>query len=248
MTGAGGQCVVQEDSATTAIDTAAYILKGLARTRLAPLLELKTVTSTIELPPVQKGPFPLQLTKIVKETEKMPSEELWNVVRTEFLSLVSRSEQLLAQVVLQEAFCQQLQRKLALREKIRKKLTLQKVNGLDNGFIFTSDEAYAILEADAAEKGAKELEAELKQNARKLKKDAKEWMAGALLRQKVAHAELIKTWEGLPKETRPKRKPTKPKLDPTPQEYKEALKPRKKKVSKDIESTEESGNSEEEWY
>jgi hypothetical protein len=108
--------------------------------------------------------------------------------------------------------------------------------------------AYAILEADAAEKGAKELEAKLKQNARKLKKGAKEWMAGALLRQKAAHAELIKTWEGLPKETRPKRKPTKPKLDPTPQEYKGALKPRKKKVSKDIESTEESGNSEEEWY
>jgi hypothetical protein len=82
--------------------------------------------------------------------------------------------------------------------------------------------------------------AELKAEVAKLKKEANAWKEGALLRQKIAHTALIAAWEKKPKTTRSRRQPAKPALDPVPPEYKEALKPRKRKARKYVVSSDES--------
>lgn len=231
----------------TATYIAGDILRSLASTRLRPLLELETVTSAIELPPVERGPVPHQLAKVIKTVEGLPSEELWNSVRDEFSAVVARQERLYAQVILQETYCQQAQRSLGIKEQVRKKSTLKRINDMPGGFIFTADEAHQLLEADAATKSAEEQEANAKKDANQLVKDAKEWKLQAVARQGIKHAALIAHWEAQPPETRLQRPPRKPKIDPTPDEYKEALKPKKKKASKRTESEDESDVSLEEW-
>lgn len=241
---------VSKSSATPdpgAIYVAGEILRGLASTRLAPLLELETVTSAIELPPIERGPVPHQLVKTIQRIEDVPSKELWLSVKNEFSQVVSRQERLLAQVVLQETYCQQAQRTLMIKEKPRKKSTLKTIIGMPGGFIFSGNEAHRILVADAAAKRAEDEEAEAKKDAKKLVADAKKWMEGALARQEVAHAALITNWESQPPEIRRGRRPNKPRLERTPNEYKEVLQPKKKKARKQLESDGESDCSLEEW-
>jgi hypothetical protein len=229
---------------TAAIYTAGEILRGLASTRLAPLLELETVTSAIELPPIQQGPLPTTLVNSIKKMDDPPPKELWHVFRSEFTEMVSRTEQLLAQNILQETYCQQVQRKLAVKEQTRKQSTLQKVAGLDGGLIFTRDEAHAILEVDAAVREKDRLDAEQKKKVKELVKEAKAWKESAENRQNLAHAALVAEWKTKPVSERTRRQPPKPPLDPVPPEYKEALipkkrKPRKKRVDSSEEEEEE---------
>jgi hypothetical protein len=229
-----------EVEAREAIYAAGDILRGLASTRLAPLLELETVSSAIELPLVELGPLPTQLAHSIQKMDAPPSQELWMVFKNEFAHVVARTDRLLAQAVLQETYCQQVQQKLAVKEQTRKASTLQKVSGLTSGNIFTSNEAHVILVADAAQRDAVKSAAELKAEATKLKKEANAWKESALLRQKIAHTTLIAAWEKDSKATRSRRQPAKPALDPVPPQYKEALKPKKRKARKRAVSSDES--------
>lgn len=214
------------DTKTEAIYTAGEILRSLASTSLAPLLELDAITSTCELPPIERGPLPIDLLDAIKASGSIPSPELWRAVRFAFPQLIARADRLLAQAVLQETYCQQFQRKLKLKEKPRNQTSLRKVMGLNEGLIFTSDLISGALEENAKVREEERLEAEAKQTAKELKKEAKEWMEAAVARQKEVHAGLIEEWKATPSGSRrSRRQPPKPPLDIVPEEYREALKP-----------------------
>ena len=89
--------------------------------------------------------------------------------------MVLRTGQLLPQNILQETYCQQVQRKLAVKEQKSKQFTVQKVSGLGCGLIFTRDEAHTILEMDAAVRENDRLEAEQKNKIKGLVKDPMDW-------------------------------------------------------------------------
>jgi hypothetical protein len=99
-----------------AINTAGKILRGIATTSYSPLLKFDTVTSALDPPPVECGPFPMQLVQLLKSHQGLPSQQLWDTVKWEFIQLVSHSERQLATNILQHTFCQQVQWKLAQKE------------------------------------------------------------------------------------------------------------------------------------
>lgn len=209
---------------THAIYTAGEILRGIATTSLAPILEIDTVTSAIEPPPVELGPFPKDLVELLKQQRGIPSEYLWSTVKQNFIQLSARSERQQATNILQHTYCQQVQQKLAHKEKPRKQTTLQKVSGFENGLIFTSKDVMAVLARDAEEKELQRIEIEQKQQLKELKNEAKKWLEEAQEAQKVEYARLVAEWQAIPRSQRPTaRQPKQPPLPPMPEHYKEAL-------------------------
>jgi hypothetical protein len=81
------------------------ILRSIATTLLSPILELETVTSNCELPPIERGPLPNKLVQTLKRHERMPSEALCNATKNILINIVPRTERYLAQVVLQKTYC-----------------------------------------------------------------------------------------------------------------------------------------------
>jgi hypothetical protein len=224
-----------------AINTAGDILRSIATTSYAPLLELDTVTAALEPPPIEVGPFPTHLTEELKWYEGLPSKALWEAVKTEFIQLNSRAERQLATNVLLHAYAQQLQRKLVHKEKGRKKTTLQKVAGFKNGLIFTSDEVRAVVARDTQERELQQVELERKRELKELKEDAKKWRMMAEEARKEEHARLVAEWKALPVNERPtRRQPPKPPIAPLPDRFKDVLmakkgrsQQRKKKQARD---------------
>lgn len=217
---------------TNATYVAGEILRGLATTRLAPLLELETVTSSCELPPIERGPLPKDLVQAVQSSGSLPSHELWKAVQLAFPHLLSRADHLLAQTVLQEVYCQRLQRTLKLKEKPKNQTNLKKVMGFGEGLIFTSDRIYEALEETAKVKEKEQDEIQTKKDSKVLEREAKEWKEAAIARQAAAHAAVIEEWKAKPASERSRRQPAKPRLEPVPEEYKEALKPKKRQPRK----------------
>ena len=214
-----------------AVYLAGDILRGLASTRLAPLLELETTTSSCDLPPIERGPLPRELVKAI-ESSTSPSPELWQAIKTVFPPLVDRMDRLLAQAILQETYCQRIQQVLKLKEKPKAETSMKKIMGLGGGLIFTSDQITAALAEDAAGRLKSKQAADDKRSAKELKKEATQWMEDAEARQKAAHAVLIDFWKSQPAGTKTRRQPPKPALETIPERYKDALKPAKKKPRK----------------
>lgn len=208
---------------------AGEILRGLASTRLAPLLELETVTSACELPPIERGPLPMDLAKAVESGGSSPSPELWDAIKVAFPRLVSRADRLLAQTVLQEIYCQRLQRTLKLKEKPKNQTNLKKIMAFGEGLIFTSDRIMGALEeAKKAQESDKSIQ-QAENTFDTLEGEAEAWREGAIARQNASHAALIEEWKAIPENLRSKRRPPKPRLEKVPQQYKEALEPKKRK-------------------
>jgi hypothetical protein len=79
---------------------------------MAGLLDQETVKSELKLPPVPQGHLPYDVVKAVQECKGMPSKELWEATHSSMSHLVPWMEQVLAQCVLQQTYCDQLQAKL----------------------------------------------------------------------------------------------------------------------------------------
>jgi chromatin segregation and condensation protein Rec8/ScpA/Scc1 (kleisin family) len=106
--------------------------------------------------------------------------------------------------------------------------------GLGEGLIFTGDRIVEALEETAEMRERERLEAQSKQDAKMLKKEAKAWMEAAVARQKEAHARLIEEWKAKPTNSRTRRQPAKPTLDTVPEAYVDALKTKKRKPRKPV--------------
>jgi DDE superfamily endonuclease len=216
-----------------AINIAGDVLRSIATTSLSPILELETVTSNCELPPIERGPLPNKLVQTLKQHEGMPSEALWNATKNSLINIVPRTERYLAQVVLQETYCQQVQRRLAHKEKPREPTALQKVIGLKKGLIFTDEEVRAALANDAEVREKARAETEQKREQRELKQEAEKWLELALVTQNEEHDRLVAEWKALPAAQRGRRSaPRKPPLATMPQQYKEALAKKKRQPPK----------------
>jgi len=96
----------------------------------------------------------------------MPSKELWEATHSSMLHLVPWMEQVLAQCVLQQTYCDQLQAKLHTKEKAQ---------GLHTNHALWD-------EKEAAEKRSKE---------KQLKVEAEEWKKSAKAHQEYAHQALL---------------------------------------------------------
>jgi hypothetical protein len=59
----------------------------------------------------------------------MPSKELWEATHSSMLHLVPWMEQVLAQCVLQQTYCDQLQAKLHTKENVHKQNNEKKILG-----------------------------------------------------------------------------------------------------------------------
>lgn len=216
-----------------AINMAGDILRSLASTSLASILELDTVNSSCSLPPIESGPFPTQLVELLKRHEGMPSETLWNAVKMELIHLVPRAERQLALNTLQHLYCQQFQRKLATHENSREKTGLQKVKGFKYGLIFTDANIVAALELEDEEKAAEQARAEQKQLDKELLDDAEKWLEAAKEAQKEEHERLVARWQATPVLERPtKRQPRLPPLAQILDRYKEVLSKKKRRSAK----------------
>ena len=109
---------------------------------MAGLLEQETVTSELKLPPVPQGHLPYDVVKAVQECKGMPSKELWEATHSSMLHLVSWMEQVLAQCVLQQTYCNQLQAKLHTKEKAHEKNNEKRILGLKGAVIWADPEIF----------------------------------------------------------------------------------------------------------
>ena len=198
-------------------------LHGLASTSMAGLLDQETVTSELKLPPVPQGHLPYDVVKAVQECKGMPSKELWEATRSSMLHLVPWMEQVLAQCVLQQTYCDQLQAKLHTKEKAHGQNKERKILGLKGGVIWTEPEIVEGLRTNRALQDEKKEAAEKRSKEKQLKVEAEEWKKSAKERQEYAHQALLSHWALSPEG----RKPRKPRLEAIPDIYKKVLKPKK---------------------
>lgn len=208
---------------THATNVAGEILRSLATTSMAPLLEVETITSACQLPAVERQQLPTQLVHILKRHNGMPNESLWNEVKHSLITVVPFAERSLAQNILSETYCQQLQRRLASKETERKKTPLQMVAGMKGGLIFTSDDVVELLAKDTETREKARASTEQKKAQKELLVEAEKWMESALEVQKEQHQRLVEAWEATPLPRARRTPPPKPPLGPIPDRYKEAL-------------------------
>jgi hypothetical protein len=207
-----------------AVYQAGDALRGLASTSLAGLLEQETVTSELKLPAVPQGQLPYDIVKAAQQCKGMPSKELWEATRTSLSNLVPWMEQVLAQCVLQQTYCEQLQTKLHIKEKPREQNNERKILGLKGAVVWTEPEIVEGLRTNRAIREGKKEAAEKRSKEKQLKAEAEEWKRLAQERQEQAHQVLLSQWALSSKG----RKPRKPPLEATPEIYKKVLQPKKR--------------------
>jgi len=161
-------------------------LHGLASTSMAGLLEQETVTSELKLPAVPQGHLPYDVVKAVQECKGMASKELWEATRSSMLHLVPWMEQALAQCVLQQTYCNQLQAKLHAKEKACEQSNEKKIMGLKGAVIWTEPEIVEGLHANHAIWDEKKEAAEKWSKEKQLKVEAEAWKKSAQERQEYA--------------------------------------------------------------
>jgi len=169
-------------------------LHGLASTSMAGLLDQETVTSELKLPPVPQGHIPYDVIKAVQECKGMPSKELWEATRSSMLHLVPWMEQVLAQCVLQQTYCDQLQAKLHTKEKAHEQKNEKKILGLKGAVIWTEPEIVEGLRTNRNIRDGKKEAAEKRSKEKQLKVEAVAWMKSAQERQEYAHQALLSNW------------------------------------------------------
>ena len=174
-------------------------LHGLASTSMAGLLDQETVTSELKLPPVPQGHLPYDVVKAVWECQGMPSKELWEATRSSMLDLVPWMEQVLAQCVLQQTYCNQLQAKLHTKEKAHEQKNERKILGLKGAVIWTEPEIVEGLRTNRALRDGKKEAAEKQSKEKQLKVEAEEWKKAAQECQEYAHQALLSNWALSPK-------------------------------------------------
>jgi hypothetical protein len=204
------------------------IVHNLRNTSFAPVLSHESVTSACQLPTLKHGPLPRKLADSLKYSEDLPSKEMWGVVKEQFIRLMTLSDNLLAQNVLHETYCHQLQQKLAIKEMKKTKTTIEKVKGMENGCIFTSDSVAALIAEDDAHREAQRVEKERRQQDNAMRKEAKEWLKGAEQRRRErqnleASSHATSRGRGKGKPGRPRLPP----LEPIPEKYIPYLAPQK---------------------
>lgn len=224
------------------------LLSKLQGTQADFLMHPKSITSANQLPELPAYTIPRQMAAQLLHMPNPPSKEDWINLKNEFCTLVDRSSQLQAQVVLQTAHLQGLQNKLAEREKPKEVSNYRKVTGLEKNTVLTDLEVRNAIKMDKQKRQNVIDEREARKDRTQLNKEGAAWRKEATKRRKEAQAAQNAVWEADCQEARllGMRKPQKPKAiarENTPTKYKKSKEGNRAVVEPEqIDSEEEEGS------
>lgn len=220
------------------------LFKSLEGTSAEFLTNPGSLKSSHQLPPLPPFAQPHKVATTIKTMSSIPTQANWEVLKEGYNELYTRNQHLEAKVILQEMHLEGFTLKLAEKEKPRNYSHLQRVTGLKQNHILSTNEVRDAAAKDKAKKMAEEVAKLERAEKREINKEATEWRKEATKRKKEKQAALNAQHERDCADARDygMRRPKKPRAVPreaTPAKYS-----KHKKGQKQLSSDEEGAGRE----